>query len=166
MALDIYPIVIYPLLFIFPAYAANGIPVLTGGGAPLDGGRKINGRRIFGDNKTISGTLSSIAAGVAVGILEYPVAHYLLFTAILLTLGANFGDLAGSFLKRRIKMKPGASLPLLDQYGFFVAALAFDYPVGHYPGLYGLAFITVITGLLHVLTNRGAYALKLKSVPW
>ncbi len=166
MPIDPYLVLIYPLLFIFPAYAANGIPVLMGGGKPLDGGRKINGRRLFGNNKTIRGTASSIAAGVVVGLLEYPVAHYLLYTAILLTLGANFGDLAGSFIKRRIDMKPGMSLPLLDQYGFFIAALAFDYPVGHYPDLYGMLFITVVTGLLHVLTNRGAYALKLKSVPW
>jgi hypothetical protein len=29
-----------------------------------------------------------------------------------------------------------------------------------------MLFLIVLTGLLHVATNRGAYALHLKSVPW
>ena len=32
---------LYPIIYIFPAYAANGAPVLFGGGKPLDLGKKI-----------------------------------------------------------------------------------------------------------------------------
>ena len=164
----IYSIVIYPIIYIFPAYAANGAPVLFGGGKPLDMGRKINGRRIFGDHKTIRGTASSLIAGIAVGLIEYPFLHYMLPVAILLTLGANFGDLTGSFIKRQLRIKSGRSFPVMDQYGFFIFAMVFAfaaYPVG-IPGLYGLIFLVLLTGITHLMTNMGAYRLKLKEVPW
>ena len=42
------------ILFIIPAYVANSIPVVMGGGPPLDGGRMWkDGKRILGDGKTI-----------------------------------------------------------------------------------------------------------------
>ncbi len=86
--------------------------------------------------------------------------------AVMLTLGANFGDLLGSFIKRRISFKPGRSFPVMDQYGFFIFALLFAFWLGHMPGAYGLLFLIVLTGAMHVLTNMGANRLKLKDVPW
>lgn len=162
----IYSIVLLPIIYIFPAYAANGAPVLFGGGKPLDFGKKLFGKRIFGDHKTIKGTASSIIAGIAVGVIEYPFMHYMLAIAVLLTIGANVGDLFGSFIKRRMSIKAGASIPMLDQYGFFIFALLLAFPLGHLPDAYGLIFLVMLTGLLHVLTNMGAHRLKLKDVPW
>jgi CDP-2,3-bis-(O-geranylgeranyl)-sn-glycerol synthase len=162
----IYSTFIYPLVYIFPAYAANGAPVLFGGEAPLDFRRKVSGKRIFGDNKTIRGTLSSMLAGIAVGIIEYPFLPFMVGVAILSSIGANIGDLLGSFIKRRVGTKPGTSIPLLDQYGFLILALVFAYPLGYGPSLYGLIFLLVLTGAAHILTNIGAHKLKLKSVPW
>jgi CDP-2,3-bis-(O-geranylgeranyl)-sn-glycerol synthase len=164
----VYAIIIYPIIYIFPAYAANGAPVLFGGGSPLDRGKKINGKRIFGDHKTVRGTVSSLIAGFAVGAIEYPFFHYMIISAIFLTIGANVGDLLGSFVKRQIGIKSGRSFPLMDQYGFFVFALIFVfafYSTG-IPGIYGLIFIVILTGVMHLLTNIGAYRLKLKDVPW
>ncbi|MDE1871028.1 MAG: CDP-2,3-bis-(O-geranylgeranyl)-sn-glycerol synthase [Candidatus Micrarchaeota archaeon] len=163
----IYLYIIYPIIYIFPAYAANGAPILFGGGKrPLDMGRKLNGKRVFGDNKTVRGTISSIAVGVIVGLIEYPFLHYMLAVAILLAIGANFGDLTGSFIKRRIGIKSGSSFPIMDQYGFFIFAMLFALPLGHLPNVYGILFLVVLTGTAHVLTNRGANRLRLKSVPW
>ena len=162
----LYSLLIYPIIYIFPAYAANGAPVLFGGGKPLDMKRKFMGKRIFGDHKTVRGTLSSLVCGTLVGIIYYPFLAYMLPIAIMLTVGANFGDLVGSFIKRRISMKPGRSLPIMDQYGFFIFALIFAFWLGHMPGVYGLAVLVILTGALHVLTNRGANKLKLKEVPW
>ena len=59
----IYLTFLYPIIYIFPAYAANGAPVLFGGGKPLDMGAKLNGKRIFGPNKTIRGTAPSLICG-------------------------------------------------------------------------------------------------------
>ena len=162
----LFGVFLYPIIYILPAYAANGAPVLFGGGRPLDFGRKLFGKRVFGPNKTIRGTLSSIIAGIAVGVIEYPFLHYMLLIAVFLTLGANAGDLIGSFTKRRLNLKSGAGAPVLDQYGFFALALLFAFWLGHLPGAYGLLFLVVLTGILHVVTNMGAYALKLKRVPW
>ncbi len=162
----LYLALLYPLIYIFPAYAANGAPVLFGGGKPLDLGRKLRGKRIFGDHKTVRGTISSLACGVAVGLIEYPFFHFMLPVAIMLAIGANFGDLLGSFAKRRLAMKPGRNFPVMDQYGFFAFALLFAFWLGHLPNLYGLLFLVALTGVLHPLTNIGAHRLKLKEVPW
>ena len=162
----IYLYILYPIIYILPAYVANGAPVLFGGGKPLDNKKKFAGRRIFGDHKTIKGTLSSVAAGIIIGLIEYPFLHYMLAVAVLLTIGANFGDLLGSFIKRRMKLKSGKSLPILDQYGFFVFALLFALPLGNLPDFYGIVFLVLLTGTAHLYTNIGAHKLKLKSVPW
>ena len=158
--------VLYPLIYIFPAYAANGAPVLFGGGPPLDFGMKLDGKRVLGNNKTIRGTASALLAGIAVGAIEYPFMHYMLAIAAMLSIGAILGDLGGSFAKRRMGIMSGSSLPVLDQYGFVVLALLLAYPLGHMPDIYGLLFILALTGIAHVLTNMGAHRLRLKKVPW
>ena len=170
MPSPIYLYILYPLIYIFPAYAANGAPVLAGRyirrRKPLDLGMKLGGKRVFGDSKSIQGLIAGIAAGVAVGLIEYPFFHYMLPISVLLALGANAGDLLGSFVKRRLGYRGGSSFPVMDQYGFFVLALAFAFPMGHMPDLYGIAFLAALTGIAHVLTNRGANRLRLKKVPW
>ena len=43
---------------VVPAYMANGFALLLGGGKPLDCGKKFSdGRRIFGEGKTVKGCL-------------------------------------------------------------------------------------------------------------
>ncbi len=164
--MSIYSIIIYPVIYILPAYVANGAPVLFGGGRPLDSGRKLHGTRIFGDNKTISGTTSMLVAGLITGAVEYAFLPYMLAVSVLLSLGAIAGDLLGSFIKRRIGHASGASFPIMDQYGFFVVALLFAAPLGHMPSAYGLLFLFLLTGAMHVFTNAAAHRLKLKKVPW
>ena len=166
----LYSIIIYPIIYIFPAYAANGAPVLFGGGRPIDCGRRFMGKRIFGDHKTIRGLAAGLVAGSLVGVIEYPFFPYMPYIAIGMAVGAMVGDLLGSFMKRRFDVKSGASLPMIDQYGFFAFALLFAYSIDAGQllavGAAGLIFITVLTGILHLLTNMGAHKLKLKSVPW
>ena len=162
----LFDLIIYPIIYIFPAYAANGAPILFGGGAPLDFKRKLGGKRIFGNNKTIRGTAAALLIGILAGALESLAFPFMLKISILLALGAIFGDLLGSFIKRRLDYKSGRSFPIMDQFGFVVFALIFAFWLGNLPMLYGLAFIIVLTGILHPLTNIGAHLLKLKSVPW
>ncbi|MGC8568155.1 MAG: CDP-2,3-bis-(O-geranylgeranyl)-sn-glycerol synthase [Candidatus Micrarchaeia archaeon] len=162
----LYNILIYPIIYILPAYVANGAPVIFHGWGPLDRGKSLRGKRIFGDHKTIRGTLSAFIAGILMGLIESAFFGYMLLIAFMLTLGAIFGDLLGSFIKRRLGIKSGNSVPFLDQYGFFVFALAFAFWLGHIPSLYGLIFLFVLTGFMHLFTNKGAFLLGLKSVPW
>ncbi|MDE1847254.1 MAG: CDP-archaeol synthase, partial [Candidatus Micrarchaeota archaeon] len=58
--MNLYDLVIYPILFILPAYVANGAPVLFGGGRPIDGGAKLWGGYIFGPNQTVRGLISGL----------------------------------------------------------------------------------------------------------
>ncbi len=171
----LYAAFVYPIVYILPAYVANGSPVLFGKGSrPLDFKMKIKGKRILGDNKTMRGTALGIASGIVVGAAEYPLFnmlvsisfYHLIAMVSLLSIGALIGDILGSFIKRRVGVSSGKHFPVLDQYGFFVAALLLASPLGYLPGAYGLLFLFVLTGVLHVLTNRGAYKLGIKSVPW
>ncbi|MEM0074583.1 MAG: CDP-2,3-bis-(O-geranylgeranyl)-sn-glycerol synthase [Candidatus Micrarchaeaceae archaeon] len=162
----LYSYIAYPILFILPAYVANGAPVLFGGGMPLDFKRKIFGKRIFGDHKTVRGLVAGLLSGFFIAFLESLFLPYLLLTGVLLTLGAHAGDLLGSFAKRQTGIAEGASMPILDQYLFFVFALAFAFPARHLPDVIGILFLIALTGLLHIMTNKAAYRLKIKKVPW
>ena len=54
--MDLALLIVEALKFIFPAYCANGTPVLAGGGTKMDFGRNfVDGKRIFGNNKTFRG---------------------------------------------------------------------------------------------------------------
>ncbi len=163
----IYSIILYPIIYILPAYVTNGAPVLFGGGPPLDFKKKLGRKRIFGDNKTWKGTVSGISAGILVGILEANLGFPSMFIiSIYLAFGAMFGDIVGSFLKRRMDVRSGASTPILDQYGFFFFALLFAFSLGNLPSIYGILFLVLITGALHLFMNIVAHRLKLKKVPW
>jgi len=78
-----------------PAYLANAVPVITGGGSPLDGGRIWrDGRPLLGDHKTLRGTISGIVVGTVVGLFQMTPLR-----GFLLALGTIGGDLIVSFLK-------------------------------------------------------------------
>jgi CDP-2,3-bis-(O-geranylgeranyl)-sn-glycerol synthase len=154
------------LLFIFPAYCANAIPVLVGGGLPMDFGKNfLDGKRVFGSNKTFRGFFFGLTIGVLVGIVELLIFDYSPFFVILPPLGALLGDMAGAFLKRRLGISPGDLLPVVDQIDFVIGALVFSIPLSILNWQLALVVI-LITPPIHLLTNFGAYKLGLKKHPW
>jgi CDP-2,3-bis-(O-geranylgeranyl)-sn-glycerol synthase len=177
-------VVVQALWAMLPAYVPNNAAVLAGGGAPIDGGREWNGRRVLGDGKTWRGTAVGTAVGVLVALglnAVRPAAVDLLgvalppaFTpaaAVALSLGAMLGDILASFLKRRLDRQRGASVPGLDQLDFVVVSLVLAALVA--PTWFGAAFplqvivaVLVLTPALHLGTNAIAYALGLKNEPW
>jgi CDP-2,3-bis-(O-geranylgeranyl)-sn-glycerol synthase len=187
----VQPLVIDPILLaifqgfwiIIPAYAANGFPPIARGKMPLDFGKKLQGKRILGDGKTIEGTIMAIMAGLFFGALllwfqasvqitpgigvnqELGLAQMTWPLIILITAGAIAGDLIGSFAKRQMNMKRGASLPIIDQLGFIIFALLFV-SVIYIPSIGAIIFIVVVTPLVHLTANLVAYKLGLKSVWW
>ena len=69
--MDIALLIIQALKFIFPAYCANATPVLAGGGTKMDFGKNfVDGKRIFGNNKTFRGFFFGLAIGMFVGSVE------------------------------------------------------------------------------------------------
>ncbi|MFB6107986.1 MAG: CDP-2,3-bis-(O-geranylgeranyl)-sn-glycerol synthase [Haloplanus sp.] len=176
-------LVVGALWAMLPAYVPNNAAVLAGGGRPIDGGRTLGGRRLLGDGKTWRGTAAGTFVGVglalalnavrpgAVASTGFDLPAFTLPAAVALAAGAMLGDVAASFLKRRSGRERGAAFPVLDQLDFVVGALALAALVA--PAwtaatftLPRLVVVVVVTPLLHVGTNAGAYLLGLKSEPW
>lgn len=161
-------LIVEALLFIFPAYCANAIPVITGGGRPIDMERKFSdGKPIFGKNKTFRGFFSGLAVGTAVGFTESLVFEYPILFGVFLPIGALFGDLVGAFVKRRLGLAPGDLLPIVDQVDFIVGAILFSIPICLQTLSWQLVIaVLIITPPIHLLTNFAAYKLGLKTNPW
>jgi CDP-2,3-bis-(O-geranylgeranyl)-sn-glycerol synthase len=157
------------LWFIFPAYVANAAPVVLGGGAPLDMGKRfIDGRRILGDGKTMRGFLAGVVAGGFIGLLQVILKGDpcgLAPLGLMLAFGALLGDLTGSFIKRRLGIPRGRAAPGLDQLGFVVVALLFASLIA-LPSWEVIATILIITPPIHLATNFAGYKLGLKSRPY
>jgi CDP-2,3-bis-(O-geranylgeranyl)-sn-glycerol synthase len=159
-------LIIEALKFIFPAYCANAIPVVTGGGYPIDFGKKFfDGKPIFGKNKTFQGFFCGLVVGVAVGLVESIIFGYSVLFGLMLSLGALLGDLAGAFVKRRLGIAPGDMLPVVDQVDFIVGAILFSF-FFMILSWELILVIMIITPPIHLLTNFVAYKLGLKSNPW
>jgi CDP-2,3-bis-(O-geranylgeranyl)-sn-glycerol synthase len=164
--MEIATLIIEALKFIFPAYCANALPVITGGGPPLDFGKKFfDGKPLFGKNKTLRGFFFGLAIGIMVGLLESILFGYPLLFSVLSPLGALMGDLAGAFLKRRLGIAAGGLLPIVDQVDFVVGAILFSLPLKVMYWELAIA-VLIITPPIHLFTNFLAYKLKLKNNPW
>src|SRR2546426_12335458 len=98
--------------FLLPAYVANPMAVVFGGGTPMDFGRTLrDGRRLLGDGKTWRGVAGGVAAGFVLGLVLQSIAGLLdprlslgegarrLRIFVLLPFGALLGDLLGAFIK-------------------------------------------------------------------
>ena len=172
--MDVLLLIAQALIFIFPAYCANGTPVLAGGGTRMDFGRNfVDGKRVFGNNKTFRGFFFGWAVGFGVGLVEglvFGFDNYPVLFSVLIPLGALLGDLAGAFIKRRLNIAPGGLLPVVDQIDFVVGAVVFALPLGliSWQGLSWEVAVVVllITPPIHLVTNFLAYKLKLKKNPW
>jgi len=167
--MEITQLIIESLKFIFPAYCANAIPVIIGGGKPIDFGKKFfDGKPIFGQNKTYRGFFSGLAVGTVVGVVEnafFP--EYPIVFGFVLSLGALFGDLAGAFVKRRLGIAPGDLLPIIDQIDFILGATLFSFLLSlQFMSLELILTVLIITPPIHLLTNFASYKAGLKKHPW
>lgn len=170
-----------------PAWIANSMPVVFGGGMPIDRGKHFrDGRRLFGDGKTIRGFIVGVLCGTLVGLAQVLIApslrpilaQYVTITddmdlvllmtlpsAFLLSFGALLGDLIGSFLKRRVDIKSGNPSPVLDQLGFIIMGLILASPVLQ-PGPQYITILVITTLLIHWISNALGYLLGFKKNPW
>jgi len=150
------------LLFIFPAYCANAAPLIFGGGHPIDFGKIfLDGKPVFGKNKTFRGFFAGLVIGTFVGFVQNALFEYSILLGFMLSLGALVGGLIESFIKRRLNLPPGSSLPIADQLDFVAGAFLFSLPVSP-PSLLTMLIIIVITPPTHFLTNLLANFLGIK----
>ncbi|MHB8360254.1 MAG: CDP-2,3-bis-(O-geranylgeranyl)-sn-glycerol synthase [Thermoplasmataceae archaeon] len=186
MVTVLYEIIQGIILFI-PAFIANPGAVVTGGKGKMDFGKNfLDGRRIFGDGKTISGFFGGSFIGIITGMIifttiletsvlkiNYGAGLYIALIPIsAMSFGSMAGDLMGSFVKRRIGMKNGSKGNLLDQWPFVIVATLFiflsspSFFYSAYPYLIPIIFILILTPPLHRLVNIIAFKMHRKDVPW
>ncbi len=177
------------LWFFLPAFLANPMAVVWGGGTPMDFGRTLrDGERLFGDGKTwrglVGGTLSGAFLGLLLSLPFSLVASAASWSfgspavafgvSAVLAFGALLGDLAGGFVKRRLRKPRGAKAPGLDQYDFVAGGLLLSLvvPAWSVPRFFsgdawlGLLAIILITPALHRAVNIVGYRMGRKHEPW
>ena len=100
------------------AVVANAAPVVCSllmgqrWNTPVDGGLKLYDQRpVLGPSKTLRGLLASLLATALIA----PMLGYSPLTGAAFASLAMLGDIFSSFLKRRLGIAPGRSVPVLDQ---------------------------------------------------
>ena len=175
------------LYFFLPAYLVNMTPPLARRvnlfnflDRDVDFGKKFMGQPIFGNHKSWRGVILGIFVGLStvlfqgylfrfpavqrISFLDYDQINIILF-GFLISLGAIFGDLLFAFIKRRLKMKPGARFIPFDQTNYVIGSaifltVIFRIDIMIWPTIFLLTF------LLHVIFNRLGYHLKINSAKW
>ncbi len=159
----------YTIILFIPAMVSNGSATLISRGRPLDLGKFfIDGRRILGDGKTLEGFFLGLYYGVSfvitIGVIKEDPG--LIELGLGSCLGALIGDIIGSFIKRRLGMERGKKAPILDQLDFAIGATLFMMLLGARLAFVNLIIVYILIYILHVYTNKLAYYLGLKNVPW
>lgn len=168
---------------ILPAYAVNGFIPLVGlkkKTHPIDGGRKFRGKPIFGPGKTWEGLVFGCFIGIliaAIEMLAFPFLPWEIsivpltivqmspFLGLLLGIGTVAGDMAGSFIKRRMGLPRGSVAPLLDQLDFLLVALLFS-SFAVTVKLDWVILLVVITPIIHLVASVIGYKMRVKKEPW
>lgn len=168
------------LYFMIPGIAANMAPVLVKDilkslAVPVDMGKKIGKKRIFGDNKTIRGVIFGILFSLVFIYVQFLLYRYPSFRALsffdysakwlpaglLFGSGVMIGDLVNSFIKRMVGLRPGKSFIPFDQINAAIGGLIFISLIYLPPPL---TFITIIilSFCLHITFNLLGFYLRLK----
>lgn len=173
---------LFPLYLALPAFIANMAPIaanrwhwLESLNHPLDGGRTVRGRRVFGKHKTFRGLVVGTVSGALVALAQstLPLAEYLPYTTLVSALAfgtlAGFGALAGdaikSFLKRQMGIAEGRPFIPFDYIDYLLGFLLFTWP------LYAWSAPEIFTLLLFALfanplTNIASYLAGIKYTAW
>jgi CDP-2,3-bis-(O-geranylgeranyl)-sn-glycerol synthase len=124
----LFPSAVLITKILFLLLLANGTPVIVKKllgprlAYPLDAGKSfIDGRALFGNSKTIRGIISSVLVTSVGAVLI----GYSLQTGVLFSIVSLSGDLASSFIKRRLNLPPSSKALGLDQLPESILPLLF-----------------------------------------
>ncbi len=168
-------IILNAIWLMLPAYIANPMAVVFGGGMPIDLGKNWrDGQRILGDGKTIRGLFAGTICGIITGLIQMwmsPLAGFNFNVIFAISFGALLGDIIKSFFKRRLGFPRGKRFILVDQLDFVIGAWVLTYAIdpawfiGNFtPEI--IFTVLIITPIFHRLTNIFGYHIKLKKEPW
>ena len=175
------------IYFFLPAYFTNMTPPLlkrTGLfnflAKPVDFGKKIGQNPILGGHKSWRGVIFGLIAGILIAGLQYWFYQFpfiqkislvdyrqinVLFFGFLISTGAIFGDLLFAFIKRRLKMAPGARFLPFDLTNYVIGAFIFLEPFLKLSYFIWLT-IFVLTFFLHRIVNHMGYWMGLHRNKW
>lgn len=185
------------IFFLIPAYVANMMPVifmrsdfLADAKLPVDAGKRLFGRRLFGKSKTWRGILLGAIGGsvtsltlllllIFIGATNYGKSWQdlmlYLFSGAIIGFGAMIGDLLKSFFKRRVGIDSGKPWPIFDQIDFVIGAWFFWLPFLFFtniketqtlPIIEFVGISILVTLPIHFFSNVLAYKVGLKKVWW
>jgi CDP-2,3-bis-(O-geranylgeranyl)-sn-glycerol synthase len=137
---------------------------------------------MLGDGKTFGGTIAGTLGGIVIGLLLNNFAANLglpsfgsgfaqLPVLVGLSFGAMLGDIVAAFFKRRMGLKRGAQLFLIDQLDFVVGSWVVTMILA--PEWFWQNFtptimivVLIITPILHRVMNIIGYRMGSKREPW
>lgn len=179
---EIFVFILKCFYLMLPAYFANMAPVIVKKinllAFPVDFNQQIGNQPVLGKNKTFRGLVFGVVFALTVAYVQsllYNVGffksisffdyHNWLLFGILMGSGALIGDLAKSFFKRRLGLKPGAKFVPFDQTDFAVGALLLIMPVFEITLTIFIVSL-VLSFVLHIAVNHLSFYLKIRNEKW
>lgn len=165
------PFRIAQLLYLMaPAYLANMTPPFARFWPGWN--RPINERRL-GSHKTVVGAIAGVIVAIAVALLQSHLGwHGSLvdydrwpLVGLLLGVGAIGGDIAKSYVKRRVGIAPGSRWIPADQLDFVIGALVLITPMARI-GWLDVTLILAISFVGDVAVNQVAFRLGVRDTAW
>ena len=158
------------LYLMAPAYLANMAPPFvrfwTGWNRPIN-------ERWLGSHKTVIGAVAGVCVAMVAALLQARihwsggVVDYARWPLIGLLLGggAMGGDIAKSFVKRRLGIAPGARWIPADQLDFVIGALALIAPLASL-SFWDVTMTLAISFIGDVMVNHLAFKLGIRDTAW
>jgi CDP-2,3-bis-(O-geranylgeranyl)-sn-glycerol synthase len=127
---------------------------------PIDCNASFLGKRLIGNHKTAAGWIMPLIASL---LGFWMVGNFPLM--FLISYFSFLGDLAGSFLKRRLGMEEHEPLLIVDQLSFFAGGYAAAYALGFSIPAGELLLLALLTFAVHFTGNLILSRLKMKAAP-
>ena len=162
--------IVEAIYLFLPAGVANATPpVLTrffGLGRAIDAGRQWRGKPLFGSHKTWQGLIGGTCAGIATFMLQraFDDLNVPLSFGIAISIGALAGDLAKSFVKRRLAVEAGRTWFPFDQLDYVIGAFVAGAFFVRFPPIV-IAATAAAYFVLHLAVSAIGYTLGIKNAP-
>ena len=178
-------LILTALYYALPGMVANMTPIIVRKwmkslAVPIDFGKKLGGKPVFGGHKTYRGFIFGILAAILIAFLQVELYRRGIFRSIsyidygsacficigaILGFGALFGDLVKSFFKRRLNVRPGKRWIPWDQVDYSLGIIVFALFIK--PMTFWMVVTMLIAGpALSILTSRIGYLLKMRESKW